>query len=367
MGVGGLSGRDSAGGKGGNVPLISYDRTGRYACQHCGYTHFQRQVLRSGEERFHCRSCGERVRSTERTQEAWDSMPVCGRCFSRTVQTLQGLCPWCCPTCSDCGNAMRHFETRTGEWVCRSGICGRVDYPGELYGHDFKPKPRYTVARGEKGGRWDQLLYFGVEVEMEFSSTEKRESAVHCAPHGEGVKWFCKTDGSLSCGVEFVSHPATWQAWQREDFGWLPKSATSYNTDSCGIHVHVSRGPLGKLWVYKLLRFFAQNQRYILNVSRRSSGLFNRWASIDAQEDMIRHKAKGGRGDSRYRAVNCEGRNTLEVRIFKGTTRPKSILRIAWIASVVEWTRFESIRNLSPVYLTPPFQQSVLSWSKKCI
>ncbi len=221
------------------------------------------------------------------------------------------LCEYCrdnAHECDWCGCLVRRGEE------CSCGRCGIHEY-------SYTPRPDF---RG-KGP-----LYFGIELEMEF----------------EGHDWdglpddgylYAKHDGSLTCGVEIVSHPASWEwlcsegraAWQQILDWRLDRGYRSYNTGTCGMHVHMSRDAFTTFHLYKWLQFFYQNPQFILDISRRSAGTLARWASLDgpsATSDLIA-KAKDGRGKSRYEAINLNNPHTIEIRIFRGTLHPSGFWR----------------------------------------
>jgi hypothetical protein len=186
-----------------------------------------------------------------------------------------------------------------------------------------------------------------VEVELE-GEEEQTEEAEKCR---EG--WIAKHDGSLSCGLEFVSQPRTWKAWEKTALDWFPGKA--WNTSTCGLHIHVSRSACGGMLLYKVLRFFELNQAYIRRISRRKGEKLEQWAAIQgngirayADEEQknrftLAWHAKGNKSGNKYQAVNVEHDKTIEFRIFKGTTNEPAIRRnLAWIHLMLAWLRDES-------------------------
>ena len=201
---------------------------------------------------------------------------------------------------------------------------------------------------------------------------------VAAAPGG----WYAKSDGSLSHGVEYVSHPGTLQFWREHNFGWIRKKGfTSYDTDSCGLHIHVSRAPVSCLTTYKLLNFFMKHPGYIHKISRRKKVNLERWAALDDSKGVVLKKAWGDKGTTtRYMALNVEPPKTLEFRLFRGTTEPGSILRnVGWTAGLIYYARDAEIETMAPAgfatwlqrdgakFLGKKLADDVREWSITCV
>jgi hypothetical protein len=251
---------------------------------------------------------------------------------------------------------------------------------GPLHAHDYRPDPVPRRAPGEPAvGAW----YLGVELEVELEENDGDDAvaAVERMPR----EWYAKEDGSLSNGLEFVSHPATWAWWRRANLGWLDRGRldgrwSAYDAGTCGMHVHVSRAGLGRLHLWKLLAFASDNADYILRISRRDRARLEQWAAPEETKEMIARKAKGERPGDRYRAVNVLPRRTIEFRLFRGTIRPDRVRRnLAWVVALLEWTREASAKGLYPAkfhtwlrgrraaeILGAALRKDLLEWSERC-
>jgi hypothetical protein len=169
-----------------------------------------------------------------------------------------------------------------------------------------------------------------------------------------------KDDGSLSDGFEVVTHPHTLTEYQ-SNFNWefIPKlkreGYRSWNTDTCGLHVHVSRTAFGEGLVpwnspnrdqlilkkqaheLRFMKLIYDNQRQVERIAGRSG---NHYATFGDKGRLV-HKLKfGTQSDGRYSAINTANDSTLEVRVFKGSLRKERVLSaLEFVAASVEYTR----------------------------
>ena len=289
-----------------------------------------------GQCTFVCSDCGERRRNDERMFVA-DGDCVCDTCFE------QGYF-----TCQNCGEIYRNDDWRQGD-VCSRCYGEDEDEDADgIFGHDYKPQPMFLQGKYDKSG-----LYFGIELETE------------CTEHNQAYftkqlpDWvYPKHDGSLDCGIEIVSHPATWQ--------WLKKNRTkwenilalnddglqSHETSTCGMHVHMSKDQFSRLHLYKFLKLFYLNPSFILKISgRRSMSKLHQWARIEDGADGLVLKAKNKSGNQRYQAVNLTNECTVEIRIFKGTMISCEFWKnLEFCHAAFEFTRTESIPHIRLKY-----------------
>src|ERR1039458_407034 len=157
--------------------------------------------------------------------------------------------------------------------------------------------------------------YFGVELEVESTLDMLVPSAKQT---GEIFDDFAiiKRDGSLRCGFEICTRPASFKEhcaqWKRffAASGQIPIQIM----DSCGLHVHCSRRGLSDLTVAKIVCFINayHNRRFIRCIAGRSE---NNYAQIKKKKLT---NASVWTGD-RYEAVNIGRCETIEFRMFRGT------------------------------------------------
>lgn len=132
--------------------------------------------------------------------------------------------------------------------------------------YDYRPEPQFFGKTG-KG-----KLFLGIELEFELNGATRRQV---CETVDE--PWiYLKEDGSLDRGLEMVTHPIS-PDFLKENIGtWFDITkqlrklgCRSRDTDTCGMHVHLSRGAFTAIQQYKLFRLVYESPKLTLVVSER--------------------------------------------------------------------------------------------------
>jgi hypothetical protein len=216
-----------------------------------------------------------------------------------------------------------------------------------IHPHDYKPTPRFLPHVGLP-------VYFGMEIEVDRPDRDsKQNEAITHAGLNQHDSWYLKSDGSLIHGFECVSQPGTWEHWREATFDWcaklVEKGYRSYDTTTCGMHIHVSKSWLTPGEQLKLLMFFRANAHVVTRLSRRKGDEWHTYARIESSTDTRRlvKKVKDG-PDTRYEAINLEPDNTVEFRIFRGTLNVKSIKRnLALVVALCAYVKESKRTQLS--------------------
>lgn len=252
---------------------------------------------------------------------------LCQSCFDRE---------WV--LCSVCdASALRRYR---GETVCDDCLSEGYDddysdphanSSGRLFSHDYEP------AWQEYG---NDSTMFGIELEMEVGDdcNDCISDGIDIVKRHLGAFAICKYDGSLSHGMEVVTHPAT--------IGYLRSSKIadmmddlrgrgwrSWTTGRAGLHVHVSRTAFRDpvhLFVFTL--FMYRNADRFAKYSGRTSDALDRWATFAEHTgrryeytDSLYDKVKRGCTGDKYSAVNFQHARSIEVRIFRGSLNPDTL------------------------------------------
>lgn len=239
-----------------------------------------------------------------------------------------------------------------------------------IHNYSYKPEPEigYKNARESR-----EHLTFGVELECEPRNDggNVRMAAYELSDRIDeipGGRTYCKSDGSLTRGVEIVSHPGTlahhmyvmhWRQIQRtcEKAGFR-----SHDAANSGLHVHVGREQLGSTdaerddVTRKVQVLFALYAAELTRFSRRRRSCLEQWAPIDSlgvTPDDIRRVSSGAQlaswasarvpvyrsnHDDRYTAVNVTNTATVEIRIFRGTLKRDTLIAaIQLVSNVFEY------------------------------
>jgi len=263
-------------------------------------------------------------------------------------------------TCESCGEVFPADDTVTdddGYNYC-SSCWENEGRDGGLLNFDVKVPPIFYETKEETECLQKPIFYMGIELE-----TELEDSDLHADDVIEYVNdinkkqpdeyMYCKMDGSLLNGVEIVSHPATYD-WLNENFDetWghvcklRERGMKSFKTDTCGIHIHISRTAFSILHLYKFMRFFHQNKTFITTVSRREQYLLDRWASIHTVSSSYICSIMHLPSTYKYNALHLT-KNTVECRIFRGTMKPTSFrMNYEFIKALYEYTKDCSLQRL---------------------
>lgn len=198
-----------------------------------------------------------------------------------------------------------------------------------------------------------KTLYMGVELEMECDDRNDTSEIIHKKSANDTYMWQC-SDGSLDCGIEMISHPATLDVWQADTFGYeamfpllVNSGALSHNTDTCGLHIHLSRSYFTPAHLSRFAHFVNHQEAFLRLFSRRG---FGHWCHAHKvkMKKLSRNELVSG-GDFGRGAVNMTNEKTIEVRIYKGTLNYATFRACLEIThALVEFTRYHSVMNLVP-------------------
>lgn len=213
-----------------------------------------------------------------------------------------------------------------------------------IHTYDYKPifeffKTKYEIQ---------DSLYFGIELEVECNNNNIEDISL---PNFIYVK----NDGSLDDGVELVTHPLTYKFIKnsKEIFKGLLKQLqnkgfTSYDTNTCGMHIHITKSKINTLQTVKIVKFFMNNERFILKLSQRKIDKFNQWSAISTTTTAVKYAKEGNR--ERYVAVNLLNNKTIEFRIFRGTLHFDSFMKnIEFIDALIEFTAQASLKECDDI------------------
>jgi len=245
-----------------------------------------------------------------------------------------------------------------------------TDGNGNRVIHDYSYRPDaifYSVSP-------DERLYFGLELEMEFNG-QRREAATYAYQQLETINYaYLKNDGSLDDGFELVTHPMSYEflmdmETSRELWDTIAKlrdtyGARSYNTRTCGFHIHISRtGFNGGAHMHRFLNLVYSNPQFYSKLAGRRS---DQWAKFDdvyrrhydpatdsdklvkSFKDKLSWSPRYGNDSDRYSAINTRNQHTLEMRIFKGTMSIQALKAHIQLAHAsVEYTRNLTIKDVN--------------------
>ncbi len=351
---------------------IDDDEDTEYGCATCDYRSTNEDDFILAGDDLLCESCRswcnycEEYCHNENTHYVEGIGDYCESCWENHTH----YCERCSCTYSE-NESMYNIEDR-GEYWCENCYehegsyceecdqyyargctnCGEGGRGSRLINdYSYKPDPKFI-------GKDKNNLYFGIELEMEIRSGELDNSAKYVAENiGEWV--YMKQDSSINQGgyrgFELVSHPISFSSWS--DFPLFDKTldylrehqeARAWDAKSCGLHIHVSRaGFKSGAHTHRWLTLIYKNAPEMMKFAGRKSDYAKfsdvyKYDEYDRPYFTLADKVASPRQVSteRYSAVNTQNEHTLELRFFRGTTKPSGVRSAIQLAHAsIEYTR----------------------------
>ena len=240
--------------------------------------------------------------------------------------------------CDDCGSEV---------WSGDDHDCDEDNRSTIIHSYGYKPNPIF-FGKG--------TYHMGFELEVEARNSSRFDTA-KMAQEILGEHAYMKSDASLEDGFEIVTHPHTLEYYQ-EQFEWsvLTKlrrqGIRSWNTTTCGLHVHVSREAFGGTVNYnsspqdimhmqahqlRFMKLIYDNERQVSRIAGRAN---NNYASFSDKGKLVPKVKLGHSMHGHCAAVNTENYATIEIRVFKGSLRKERVLSaLEFVTAGVEYTR----------------------------
>lgn len=309
----------------------------------------------------------------EDCEEAYMICDDCGelvRCDDGVVARVNGENIYICDSCRELYWYCEHCDTyvSTSGWDEERECCVRcaetidfdeLGYRREqtLNNYSYKPKPKFIKGDNEATKR-----FYGMEIEIgDIGGATVGASVVYPLLNTSGRRAYLKRDSSISSGgYECVTHPMSSRKlheWIDNDFTNAQKARFNFwNTNGCGVHIHVSRDSIGKLTLFKLNVLLnmlrgKNNLNFIKFFTNRTPNALNQWAKVSNQLpfsflDGIKH----GNGwiSDRYVAVNQQNDKTIEFRIFNGSI-DQSVLHsyLEFVECVLDFCTNTAIKDIT--------------------
>lgn len=323
-------------------------------CSHCGV---EATSLTIADTKLFCPPCLSALYFLCSCCQDYKSTTV-----RRIVRSEGGYGKLLCPTCFDDTNVLcahcgygckkadgRQFDGKTYCNVCYDAMftcvsCNQRLFKDRLYQDNlcrgcYEDERRAInpdhLAKAPLEFKGKGPFFYGIELEVEVDERLQRR-----AQYAKDIlKLFngfviTKHDGSIKdpktgriVGFEIVTAPAS-RDYQTDKWNYFfdnkPKGLRSYDTQTCGLHFHVSRRALTQLQIAKMLLFVnsEQNQPFITMIAGRTA---NKYCKIQ-KKAWGNARIPAGSQD-RYEALNLNNKDTVEIRIFRGTTKRESFFK----------------------------------------
>lgn len=292
---------------------------------------------------WHCQRCdytydGDRISSSTVYGQSWRE-DWCEHCVSDNAHY--------CDNCDE-------YTTDDHDGCVRCGE--NEDSAGVIHNYSHKPNPVFH------GGN-DNNLYMGFELEMELNNTTRFREAVSLVTELESNDvCYLKHDGSISGqGFELVTHPHTLYAYEQANDLWnyierlrTEFNARSWDTDSCGLHVHVSRSAFKSgAHTHRWLSLIYRNPREMMKLAGRKNSRFAKFDDVYKPDEWgiprfdLRDKIHNTYRTERYAAVNTGNDYTLELRFFRGNMKREGVMTALELCHAsAEYTRDLSVSDV---------------------
>ena len=387
-------------------------------CKHCGERVSSScvdkgKVCKTCIDKFYkqCKQCGKNF-LFDKTKHIFESrgysyvmcddcltmIPECSVCGKKELRELMSFvegkhyCRTCFKPeqfvrCVKCGlyflESSKNISKIRDHHVC--SICNFSDriqmmggsVRGGIHDYNYKPEPEFF------GHNDSDPLFFGVEVELVTPQKRITKLDDHIA------RWiqfeinekepfvYCKFDRSIGNegqdGFEVVTHPFNWTWLKSEEGSNKIKqimelnsfNCSSFTTNTCGMHVHMSKDAFTYTQLYKFLKLVFENKDFNILMSERTDmGKVDEFASFVPDyplNDLAKAKSNGNDREQRHKAVNLACPNTVEMRIFKGTLEFNRFMKnIEYCKALYDYSGSCTMRNAT----IPKFKEFVADEKK---
>ena len=285
-------------------------------------------IAESTPIREYCSECGRRYIVENEEEYNNEDTHMCPNC--KEMPKVK------CEICGEYHVSHASFGSDDEFHMCRSCYNHYVN-ENPINRFNYKPEPIFY-------GTPTDGAYFGVEVEVDYGVHGWMTASKITHDFSEV---YVKHDGSLEEeGIEVVTHPASLE-YHKTAFPWdrILNMLRHYGyqadtTDTCGLHIHVSRKFFGDNTTEQdcnIAKLILIVQRFwdshIVPFSRRRVTRLQRWAkkpefrfNTNASIGSIVDKQKRELCRDHYNGINILPPNTVEFRMFRGSMDRSIIL-----------------------------------------
>lgn len=210
-----------------------------------------------------------------------------------------------------------------------------------IHDHTYRPTPEFL-------GKPKDNIFLGVELELDIVGYDRDDgpTTLRVAKAAQAILGdfiYFKHDGSIR-GVELVTKPAALSIHRKrwkEFFEGIPDKFVANERD--GLHVHVSKSPLGltQQWAIHDFVTMPQHENFVVEIAGRNFTNYSKKIRKSPSEMGIYPSSK-------YEAINTRPEETVEFRLFAATTDYNKFM-----------TRVEFAAALTHLALTVKTQKSI--------
>lgn len=262
--------------------------------------------------------------------------PYCAKCYSTVARKSAILAH----NATGYPKAIYREQTRLGSYYAEDGLIYATLKPEpikhiRLFGVEVEVEMHVPGVKKERLDRFLLALHVKKTLGTDFVMVKEDGSLLMNGKYDGSVG---PDTGPTYAGFEIVSAPADMATHRERWFRLLEtpsyKHLRAWDTETCGLHVHVSKEALTTLQIGRILYFINHpgNQQFIHKVAGRGCDRYCRYipkepADILHPENVISPEEDNDHHRRRRVALNISPKHTIEFRIFRGTVNPKHILR----------------------------------------
>lgn len=233
-----------------------------------------------------------------------------------------------------------------------------VGESGQIHSYSHKPNPVFH-------GKDKHNLFMGFELEMSLGMPQHatfNEAASKVKRLEDKDVCYLKSDSSIEdMGFELVTHPHTLSAYEQANDLWdyiedlrANYNARSWDTSSCGLHVHVSRNAFKSgAHTHRFLSLIYKHPKEMMKLAGRKNSRYAQFNDVYKPDEWgiprfdLRNKIHNKHYTERYSAVNTQNDYTLELRFFRGTMAKAGIMAALELThAATEYTRDLSLSDV---------------------
>lgn len=308
-------------------------------CYNCGKTinKVNKYYINNNNNRAYCPECYHKL---------YEKCKFCGSIErKKDLYTFDGYEYFCykcglkhykkCNSCDKFINPIKIEDPKLFNYPENSKICPDC-YISQNYVHaySFKPNPHFYKLKDEH----EENIYLGCEVEIECDKSlsicvselnnlkiNHKQYISLFIDHNLHNIFYQKRDASIQYGIEMVSHPLTFEAWNDinhkivQTFSFMSENhCKSLLAKNCGMHVHMTKKFMTDLHKKLLSYFIYSNRKYIEKIAGRESNTYTKYIDIDKRylDDLYSINS------DRHNAINWNNKETVEIRIFQSVLDP---------------------------------------------
>lgn len=212
-----------------------------------------------------CYDCDEYFENDAVTEV--DGYYFCSDCFESRVENGEILV---CQSCGEYHMTYNMYSNDDGDHYCRDCYDEHEHDNDYIKDYHDSRSPRFKSLNSDESYPKRGNLYLGREHELSGVGCNNEDLA-ETLTNKYGYK--CEHDGSIDDGFEAISDAMTFSYWkENEDIDGFINECVDNGlepADDCGIHVHISRGPLKDSQVEEICLFVMNHYVDCIKFGRR--------------------------------------------------------------------------------------------------